>query len=86
MVSKERLIRAPDGRWTLVAQAGEHLRYLGRVRLGLARGGDGGLTIVSRQADLLELDDSIPLDPSVTALIARLAEETPNRVESEATR
>jgi 2',3'-cyclic-nucleotide 2'-phosphodiesterase (5'-nucleotidase family) len=66
--------KGPDGRDVLIAQAGEQLLYLGRVdlKLGLI---DGAWRVVSAKASVRPVDDKWKLDPSVTALIARLAEE-----------
>ena len=72
VLPKGRRAKGPDGRDTLIAQAGEFLRYLGRVDLTLERRGEGW-RIVASKATLIPLDAKIKLDPTVTALIAKLA-------------
>ena len=72
VLPKGRRAKAPDGRQTLIAQAGQFLRYLGRVDLKLERKGEGW-RIVASKATLIPLDAKVKLDPTVTALIARLA-------------
>lgn len=72
VLPKGRRVKAPDGRQTLIAQAGEFLRYLGRVDLKLERKGENW-RIVESKATLIPLDAKIKLDPTVTALIAKLA-------------
>jgi 5'-nucleotidase / UDP-sugar diphosphatase len=72
VLQKGRRAKGPDGRPTLIAQAGEFLRYLGRVDLKLERKGEGW-RIAESKATLIPLDAKIKLDPTVTALIAKLA-------------
>ncbi len=69
-------VKAPDGKSVLVCQAGEYMKFLGRVDLKMAR--DGAAWRVASITDtLVPLDDKIKLDPTVTALIARQAAAAP---------
>jgi len=70
------LVKDPDDREVLVAQAGEQLRFLGKIGLTFGRFGDTW-RLVSKSATLIPIDDAVKLDPTVTALIARLAAEAP---------
>jgi 2',3'-cyclic-nucleotide 2'-phosphodiesterase (5'-nucleotidase family) len=70
-----RKIPAPDGRMVLICQAGDHLRYLGRVDLTFGRK-NGKWELISSWARLIPLDQSIQLDPAITAKIARLSAAT----------
>ncbi len=72
VLPKGRRAKGPDGQPTLIAQAGEFLRWLGRVDLTLERQGKGW-RIAASKATLIPLDAKIKLDPTVTALIAKLA-------------
>jgi len=58
----------------LIAQAGCYLAYCGRVDLELSPRAGGGWDATRADAKLIALTQSIPLDPKVTALIARLHE------------
>jgi len=70
------LVKDPDDREVLVAQAGEQLRFLGKIGLTLGRFGNAW-RLVSKSATLIPIDAGVKLDPTVTALIARLAAEAP---------
>ncbi len=70
--------QGPDGRSVLICQAGDNYRFLGRVDLSLAPQ-DGGYRIAQAKAQLIPLDASIRLDPTVTAMLARLSGATPRR-------
>ena len=64
-------VTGPDERSVLIAQAGEHLRYVGRVDLFLQRQA-GKWTLDDAQAQLIPLDASVPEDPAIKAAIARM--------------
>lgn len=70
------VVKDPGGQAVLVCQTGEYMQYLGQVDLTLARAG-AGYHIVRAQAKLIPIDDTVKLDPAVTATIARLAEAAP---------
>ena len=63
-----------DGKEVLIAQADEHLNYLGQVELTMERQGQG-YRLKCSTAKLLPLDAAVPQDPAVKAVIARLAEK-----------
>jgi len=75
--------KAPDGRDVLVCMAGEYMNYLGKVDLKLAKadgpsraaGAGDGWRVASATDVLIPIDDKVKLDPTVKALIARLAEQ-----------
>jgi len=69
-------MKGPDGREVLIAQAGEQLRFLGKIGLTLGRSG-GAWRLVSTSAALIPMDAAVRLDPTVTALIARLSAAAP---------
>ncbi|MBM4019978.1 MAG: hypothetical protein FJ288_16925, partial [Planctomycetes bacterium] len=75
-------VKGPGGREVLIVQAGEYLDYLGRVDLVLAKDGQGW-RIAEAKASLLPLDGKVKLDPTVTALIARLFEESNRSLSAE---
>lgn len=64
-------VTAPDGRSVLIAHAGDHLRYMGRVDLFLKRQ-TGKWTVDDARAQLIPLDASVPEDPAIKAAIARM--------------
>lgn len=66
------MVRSPDGRKTAIAQAGDHLRYLGQVAVTVRRDSQGRWQVVSTAGKLLPLDETVPQDACVKALIARL--------------
>ncbi|HEX2973865.1 MAG TPA: hypothetical protein VHP11_16145, partial [Tepidisphaeraceae bacterium] len=70
-----RTIKRSDGTQVLIAQAGEELKFLGQVDLTLSQS-SAQWRITQATAKLIPLDEKIPLDPQVTALIARLAGAT----------
>jgi 2',3'-cyclic-nucleotide 2'-phosphodiesterase (5'-nucleotidase family) len=69
-------LRVPgaDGWSTLVAQAHEHLNYLGAVTLELEASGDGW-RVVRSAARLIALDQDVPQDPKAKAILAEIADE-----------
>jgi len=69
-------MKGPDGREVLIAQTGEQLRFLGKVGLVFGRS-DGKWRLTSTSATLIPIDAKVKMDPTVTALIARLAAEAP---------
>lgn len=69
-----RRVKAPDGREVLIAQAGCFLSHCGRVELEVAPKPGGGWQVAKADAKLIGLIQTIPLDPTITALIARLHE------------
>jgi len=73
--------RSPSGKEVLICQAGEQLEYLGSVRLRLEKA-EGGWRIKEATAQLIPLDEKVKLDPTVTALVARLANESAPAVET----
>jgi len=77
------LVRGPDGADVLIVQAGDYYRYLGRVDLKLRKTG-GSYEIFSAKARLIPLDEQVRLDPTVTAMIARLASPRPREAKSPA--
>jgi 5'-nucleotidase len=62
------------GASTLIAQAGEHLGFLGVVTLEMERTGDGSWRVASSKAQVIPLDSAIPEDPAAKAIIARISE------------
>lgn len=72
MLPRGRRLDGPDGREVLICQAGDYVKYLGEVNLALLREGDGYRVAVAR-ARVHPLNESVPLDPTVTALIARMS-------------
>lgn len=74
-LAKGTVVKTPSGGQTIIAQAGDHLRYLGRVDLVLTPATQPARNwrIIHSSAGLIDLDQKIKLDPTVTALIARLA-------------
>jgi 2',3'-cyclic-nucleotide 2'-phosphodiesterase (5'-nucleotidase family) len=66
--------KSPEGRDVLTCMAGEHLEYLGKVDLDLARTA-GGWQLTSATDVLIPIDGKVKMDPTVTALIAHLAEK-----------
>ncbi len=64
-------VQGPDGQSVLIAQAGEYLQWLGRVDLTLTRT-DGSWKLTQSDASLIPLNSTVPEDPTVKALIARL--------------
>jgi 5'-nucleotidase/UDP-sugar diphosphatase len=71
---KGRRANDPDGREVLIAQAGCFLSHCGRVDLELVPRAEGGWKVARADARLIALMPSIPLDPKITACIARLHE------------
>jgi 2',3'-cyclic-nucleotide 2'-phosphodiesterase (5'-nucleotidase family) len=70
-------VRGPDGREVLICQAGEFLQYAGQVDLTVSRSSSAGPWQVTRAVPrLVRLDEKVQIDPSITALIARLAATT----------
>jgi 5'-nucleotidase / UDP-sugar diphosphatase len=69
-------VKGPDGRDVLVCQAGEYMKFLGRLDLKCEPAG-AGWRVASVADTLVPLDDKIKMDPAVTALIARQAESAP---------
>ncbi len=67
-----RRAKGPSGKEVLICQAGEHLKFCGRVDLEVAPDGRG-YKLAKAQATLVPLDEKIKLDPAVTALIAKLS-------------
>ena len=76
--------QGPDGKDVLICQAGDNYRFLGRVDLSLAPQ-DVGYRVAEAKAQLIPLDASIRLDPTVTALLARLSGATSRRSAGAAT-
>ena len=70
-----RRVKGPDGE-VLVCQAGDELRFLGRIDLSVKKPG-GAWKLDAATAKLLPLDQNVKIDPTVTALIARLAQGLP---------
>ena len=70
LLPKGNRVAAPDGKEVLIVQAGEYLQYLGRVDLELTRTGETW-TIAAAEATLILLDESVPEDPTMKALIAK---------------
>lgn len=66
------LVKNPSKREILITQAGGFLQQAGRIDLTLTPNPSGGYKLTSAQAKLIPLDDTIKLDPKITALIARL--------------
>lgn len=65
----------PNGQQVLIVQAGDQLRYLGRVDLQLTReDATAPWKLQSAKAQLIPLDSQIPQDPAIKATIARLSE------------
>lgn len=62
------------GAGTLVCQAGDELNYLGQATLKLDRDAAGRYRVASAEAKTIPLDQSVKIDPKVTALIARLSQ------------
>jgi len=83
VLPKGHLVQGPDGANALLVQAGDYYRYLGRVDLKLRKSG-GSYEIFSAKARLIPLDKHVKLDPTVTAMIARLASPTPRKTKSPA--
>jgi len=73
LLRKGNRTKGPDGRDVLLTQAGEHLQFLGRIDLHMAKA-DGGYRIAKSEARLIAMDEKVKLDPAVTAVIAKLAE------------
>jgi 2',3'-cyclic-nucleotide 2'-phosphodiesterase (5'-nucleotidase family) len=67
--------QGPDGREVLICQTGDQLQYLGCAELTM-KPAAGGWRIESSQSKLIALDASVPEDPAVKALIARLSAAT----------
>jgi len=66
-------VRTPSGGRTLVCQAGEYLKLLGKVELTCEAAGDH-YKLVSASERLIPIDEKTKLDPKVTALIAKMSE------------
>lgn len=64
-------ITGPGGKPVLLVQAGDFLRYVGRVDLQLERKGTAW-TIAKSTARLLPVDATTPEDPTIKATLARL--------------
>jgi len=77
------LVRGPDGADVLIVQAGDYYRYLGRADLKLRKTGRR-YEIFSAKASLIPLDKHVKLDPTVTAMMARLASPRPREAKSPA--
>jgi 2',3'-cyclic-nucleotide 2'-phosphodiesterase (5'-nucleotidase family) len=65
-------INGPAGGQTLVVQTGEMLANLGEARLKL-RKAEGRWRVTESTERLIPIDDKIKMDPTVTAMIARMA-------------
>jgi 2',3'-cyclic-nucleotide 2'-phosphodiesterase (5'-nucleotidase family) len=79
VLRKGQRVRIPEGKEVLVVQAGDHLRYLGRVDLTFRRTGMSapppqGWRVAAASAQLLPVNAEIQIDPVVKGLVARLAE------------
>ncbi len=68
-----RRVKGPDGREVLIVQAGDHLRFLGRVNLKFQCRGQK-YQLIEASAKLVPLDASIQESAKVKALIAKLNE------------
>jgi 2',3'-cyclic-nucleotide 2'-phosphodiesterase (5'-nucleotidase family) len=64
-------VSSADDKRVLIAQAGEYLRYLGRIDVYLTRDAQQW-TISDAKAQLIALDASVPEDPAIKAMIARM--------------
>lgn len=64
-------VNDPDGKRVLIVQAGDQLRYLGRVDLQLTRA-DGRWQLNDATPQLIPLDSLVPQDPAIKAMIARM--------------
>lgn len=80
------LVKNPAGQDVLIAQAGAYLDHCGRIDLTLTPVASGGYQLVDAKAKLIALEDDVPLDPKITAIIARLAQAAsrPTRTTSQA--
>ena len=65
-----RVKKTPGPGETFIAQAGEYGRFLGRIDLNLKREGDA-VQIESAEGRLLPVDDSVPQDPQMAALLKK---------------
>lgn len=69
-------VKSPDGKDVVIAQAGEYLRYVGRVDLEVARDADGW-NIQALTPRLRKLGEKVQMDPAVKATLAKLSATTP---------
>ena len=67
-----KLVSSLSGKKVLVVQAEEMLDYCGRVDMDFVAKPSGGYRLTAAKASLVPLDETNPLDPAITALIARL--------------
>jgi 5'-nucleotidase / UDP-sugar diphosphatase len=73
-LDKGTLVKNPAGQNVLIAQAGAYLDHCGRIDLTLTPIASGGYQLADAKAKLIALEDDVPMDPKITAIIARLAQ------------
>ena len=66
-----RTVGGDNGKRTLVVQAGEYLRYLGRVDLTFRKTADGW-TLAERTAKLIPVEQPTPFDPAIVELLKQM--------------
>jgi 5'-nucleotidase len=65
-------VDGPGGKPVLIVQAGDFIRFLGRVDLQFTRDNDQPWKLKDAHAALIPLDATVPEDPAIKAMIARM--------------
>lgn len=65
-------VDGPSGKSVLIVQAGDFIRFLGRVDLQFSREQGQAWKLKDAKAQLIPLNTSVPEDPAIKAMIARM--------------